>query len=411
MTLYFDHNATAPLHPAARAAMCAAMDVVGNPSSVHSAGQQARGIVERARAQVAKALNVDEKGIVFTASGTEANNMVLTPHWRGCGYDLPLSCMLCAATEHVSVINGSHFAPELCFSIPVDAHGRVLPNVLRGELVKLAAQFDVPPLVSIQLANNETGVIQNIPELAAIVHEFGALLHVDASQGLGRIPIDMQTLGADIVTASAHKCGGPLGVGIIARRSHKMELAQSLIRGGGQEGGQRAGTQNVPAIAGLGALLPSPLAGEGGQRPDEGYKTTQQDNPSPFAALLPLPQGAREHIEHSLLTTFPTAIIFGQNAPRLPNTTLFAIPGITAEKALMAFDIAGVALSSGSACSSGKVGKSHVLKAMGVADELAACAIRISTGWNTTQDEITKFLTVAHTVLTRLAARAEKRVA
>ncbi len=411
MPLYFDHNATAPLRPEAKAAMLAAMDSCGNPSSIHSFGRKASSLIEHARENVGKFINCDPKGIIFTSSCTEANNTVLTPFWRGCGFDVPLQGLFYSAVEHSCIIQGGAFAANERTAIPVDENGIVKADVLR----EMLASRTVPPLVSIMLANNETGVIQPIAELADIVHEYNGFFHVDAAQAFGRIPIDMQALKADVVTFTAHKAGGPLGVGVIAKKSHQFELSDPLIKGGGQEKGQRAGTQNVVAIAGLGAVALRHCE----ERSDEAiqschsehseesrsFTSVQDDNVLDCRVAFQAPRN--DDLEQSLLSLFPNATIFGKNAPRLPNTTLFAIPNVTAEKALMAFDLAGVALSSGSACSSGKVGKSHVLKAMNVDDALIPCAIRISTGWNTTQNDIDAFVSIAGKVLGRLVEKSK----
>jgi cysteine desulfurase len=348
---YLDWNATATLRPQAKAAMVSALDSTGNPSSVHGAGRQARRLVEEARASVAALVGADPREVVFTSGGTEANMLALSP---GLGDSL-----LVSAIEHPSVLVGGRFpAVE---QLPVSTAGVI-------DLVALERQLAgrVRPLVSIMLANNETGVIQPVADAAALVHAAGGLLHVDAVQGPGRIACDVNTLGADLLTLSAHKLGGPQGVGALVRREG-LNL-QPLTRGGGQERGARAGTENVPGIAGFGAAADAvrlAWRAEAGRMKD-----------------------MRDALEAGIKAVAPGAVIFGADAERLPNTTLFGVPGMRAETAVIAFDLEGVAVSSGAACSSGKVSPSHVLAAMGVAPELARSAIRVSLGYSTAGEDI-----------------------
>jgi cysteine desulfurase len=222
------------------------------------------------------------------------------------------------------------------------------------------------------LANNETGVIQPVAEAARLIHQAGGLLHVDAVQAVGKIPCNINDLGADLMALSAHKLGGPKGVGALIKRDEALHLAQPLIRGGGQERGARAGTENVPGIVGFGAAAAA----------------AREHLPREAARVAAL----RDRLEAAVLAGSPVAVIFGRAAPRLPNTSLFAVPGIKAETALIALDLDGVAVSSGSACSSGKVAASHVLQAMGVAGDLARGAIRVSVGFSTADEEVDCFL-------------------
>jgi cysteine desulfurase len=353
--IYLDWNATGRLRPEVRAALAAALEVTGNPSSVHGAGRAARRLVEEARERVAALVGVAARDVAFTSGGTEANMQALTP---ALGDQL-----LVSAIEHPSVRIGGRFAKAE--EIPVTAAGVVDLDALAQRLAGLSR-----PLVSIMLANNETGVIQPVTRAADIVHGAGGLLHVDAVQGPGRIDCNFAALKADLMTLSAHKIGGPQGVGALIRRADLQ--VEPLIKGGGQERGARAGTENVAGIAGFGAAAAAVMA-------------SLSEEAARMAAL-------RDKLETGIKTVAPKAIVFGSEAERLPNTTLFAVEGMKAETAVIAFDLEGVAVSSGAACSSGKVSPSHVLAAMGVAPALAQGAIRVSLGYATTQAEIEVFL-------------------
>jgi cysteine desulfurase len=348
---YLDWNATAPLRPQARAAMAEALEVAGNPSSVHAAGRAARRLVEQARERVAALVGAEPSDIVFTSGGTEANALSLSPALG--------ESLLVSAIEHPSVLCGGRFASVDV--IPVTAAGFAdlvaLEHLLGGRS---------RPLVSLMLANNETGVLQPVAEAAALVHAAGGLLHVDAVQGPGRIVCDFRALDADLMTLSAHKLGGPQGVGALIRRE-ALNLPP-LIAGGGQERGTRAGTENVAGIAGFGAAA-------------EAVQWAWREE-------IPRMRALRDRLEAGIKATTPDALIFGDEAERLSNTTLLGVPGMKAETAVIAFDLEGVAVSSGAACSSGKVTPSHVLAAMGVAPELAGSAIRVSLGYSTTDEDI-----------------------
>jgi cysteine desulfurase len=355
---YFDWNATAPLCDAARAAMIDALAETGNASSVHAEGRAARALIEKARAEVAALVGAEPKNVTFTSGGTEANMLALTPALEARGERAPRDKLFVSAVEHPSVRNGGRFGEAT--ELPVDENGRAqlapLPQLFSGAK---------RPLVSVMLANNETGVIQPIAEIAAIVHAANGLLHVDAVQGLGRIACDIEALGADMMTISAHKLGGPQGAGALIRRGD-LHIAEPLIRGGGQERNTRAGTENVAAVAGFGAAA---------------AETKRRNDAARIAAL-------RDTVEAGLRAAAPDIVIFGAQAARLPNTTLFAIPGTKAETAVIAFDLNGIAVSSGAACSSGKVQPSHVLAAMGVVPELASGAIRLSIGPTTNDNDV-----------------------
>jgi cysteine desulfurase len=358
--VYLDWNATTPLRPEARQAMAAAWDMAGNPSSVHAEGRQARRLVEDARTAVATAISARPQDVVFASGGTEANAMALTPGLRrAAGW--PVQRLLVSAIEHTSVLSGGRFPADAITAIKVSGVGSVDLDRLRTLLA------DGPPaLVSVMLANNETGAIQPVAEVADIVHGAGGLLHVDAIQAFGKIPFDVKSIQADLVTLSAHKIGGSKGVGALVLAEDVQGL-EPLLRGGGQELGRRAGTENVAGIAAFGAAVRAAMA------------SLEEDT-----ARL---QGLRNRLEKGLRQT-PGMIVFSEGTPRLPNTTLFTVDGLKAETAVIGFDLGGIAVSSGSACSSGKVQPSHVLAAMGVGRELAQGAVRLSLGWSTTEADI-----------------------
>jgi len=367
---YLDHNATSPLRPEARGAMIAALDCIGNPSSVHAEGRAARAIVEDARETAAAAIfGVEPSSVYFTSGGTEAANWLLQP----CGAEM----LALSAVEHPCVLSGHRFEPEKARLIPVFEDGS-------ADLDALEAALSPGSIAAVQAANNETGAIQPIGEIARIVHAKGAFLICDAVQAVGRLPIrDLEAV--DALFFSAHKFGGPMGVGAAIFRNSEF-MPQPLLKGGGQERRQRSGTENVPAIAGLAAALEVAVA--------------EQDE---FAARA---KALRDKLEAGLFALAPDAVIFAEDADRLPNTTCFAMPGKSAGFLLIAFDLEGVAVSSGSACSSGKVERSHVLAAMGVPPDLSRGAIRVSAGWTTTEADIERFLAVLSKICeSRTAAR------
>lgn len=362
--IYLDWNATAPLRPEARDAMMAALDTCGNPSSVHAEGRRSRMLVERARLAVANAVGATPQQVIFTSGGTEANVLALQPELRG-AVSPPHRRLLVSAVEHASVLAGGHFPERQVGIIPVTPSGLLDLEALRGLL-----DGQPPALVSVMLANNETGAIQPIGAIAELVHQAGGLLHVDAVQALGKILIDFKELRVDLLTISGHKIGGPKGVGVLILADGVAGFAAS-IRGGGQEKGRRAGTENVPGIAGFGAAVAASMA-------------NLSDDISHMRRL-------QQRLELGI-GEVPGAIIFCADLPRLPNTTLFTAPGLRAETAVIGFDLEGVALSSGSACSSGKVMASHVLTAMGLPPQLARGGIRVSLGWSTTDSDVDRFV-------------------
>jgi cysteine desulfurase len=376
--VYFDWNATTPLRAEARAAVEAALALTGNPSSVHAEGRAARQLIEHAREDVARLVGARPADMIFTSGGTEANALVLTPAVETAGEKSPRDKLFIYAIEHSSVRAGGRFPREAIAEIPVDADGRVKLDAL-ADLVAGASR----PLVSIMLANNETGVIEPIAAAAAIVHAAGGLLHVDAVQAAGRIALDIAALRADLLTLSAHKIGGLKGAGAVGRAREDIHFADPLVRGGGQERGLRAGTENVAGIAAFGAAAAAARAG-------------LADEAAHMAAL-------RDFLEAAIRAISPEAVIFGAGIERLPNTTLFAVPGMKAETAIISFDLEGVAVSSGAACSSGKVQPSHVLAAMGVSPPLTRAAVRVSLGWTTTKAEIERFLNAWRKLATALS--------
>jgi cysteine desulfurase len=348
---YLDYNATAPVKPAVVQAMVDALGATGNASSVHHAGRAARRMLERAREAVAALVAAAPDAVVFTSGGTEANNQVLGGSGGRC---------LVSAVEHDSVLAAAPGAGRLA----VDGEGRI-------ELAQLAERLAAvePALVSVMLANNETGVIQPIAAVAELAHRHGALVHCDAVQAAGKLPIDLRALGVDFLTLSAHKLGGPQGVGALVL-GDGIEPA-ALLRGGGQERRWRAGTENLPGIVGFGRA--ADLAQE-----DQGWRART-------GAL-------RDRLEAEVLAAAPAARVYGRGAERLANTSCLGMPGVGNQTQLIAFDLAGIAVSTGSACSSGKVGPSHVLAAMGIDPGEVASAIRVSLGWASTAIDVDRLV-------------------
>lgn len=358
---YLDHNASSPLRPAVRGAMAEALDLAGNPSSVHTDGRTVRRAVDEARRQVARLAGATPAEVVFTAGGTEANNLAL----RGfAGRRLIVS-----AVEHESVLAAAPAAAR----IPVDRTG----VVDLAALERLLAEGQGPALVSVMLVNNETGVIQPVAEVARLARARGAIVHCDAVQGAGRVPLDRAALGVDLLSLSAHKLGGPAGCGalVVAEGCHP----DPLIRGGGQERWRRAGTENLVGIAGFGAAAATAL-----------------DAPGPDLAAL------RDGLERRALAAVPGVRVMGMGAPRAGNVTCLALPGVAGETQVMALDLAGVSVSAGAACSSGKVRPSHVLEAMGEPEDVAGSAIRVSLGWNSTAADVDRFVTAWTAMARRL---------
>jgi cysteine desulfurase len=383
--IYLDWNASAPLRPEARAAMLAAVDISGNPSSIHAEGRAARGLIETARRQVAALVGAEPRNVFFTSGGTEANLLALHPALERGEDKRPRDRLLLSAVEHPSVRSGGRFAADAVEEVPVTADGRVDLAALERRLAGRGGRAGHRPLVSIMLASNETGVIQPVAAAAKMVHRAGGLVHVDAVQAAGKIPLDINALGADLVALSGHKLGAPKGAGALIRRDEELHLAEPMIKGGGQERGTRAGTENVIGIVGFGAAA----AAAASALADERARIT----------------ALRDRMEAGLKSISPDAVIFGAGVERLPNTTFFAVPGVKAETALIALDLDGIAVSSGSACSSGKVAASHVLAAMGVDAALARGAIRASLGFSTSEEDVNCLLAAWNKLVQALPKR------
>lgn len=381
--IYLDHNASAPARPAAIEAACAAMRAGGNASSVHAEGRAARKLIERAREAVAILTGVAPRQVLFTSGATEANVTALTPVMRRGGEEVRFSRLFVSAVEHPSVLRGGRFPAERVTEIPVDQDGLVRRDELA---VRLEAERAAGgrPLVAIQLANSETGVIQPIADLAPIVRAAGGVLVCDAVQAAGRVRLDDPTLDVDFLTLSAHKIGGIQGAGALIARDPEL-WPVALMPGGGQEQNRRGGTENTPAIAAFGAAA--------------ALATGEPLSLSPLSGL-------RDWLEDRLRTIYPHVAIHGARAPRIFNTSLVSVPGWPAETAVIAFDLAGIAVSSGSACSSGKVGASHVLKAMGVVEggDFRG-AVRFSLGWNTTRADVEAVAAAFERIAARFSAR------
>jgi len=372
--VYLDYNATAPLRQAAVDAMVRALRTTGNPSSVHGFGRAARRLVEDARDSVAELVGAvpaggaAPAGVVFTSGGSEANALALTAFGR--------RRILASAVEHPSVLK----AVEDVEILPVDSDGVIDLAALEARL----SAAEGPVTVAVMLANNETGVIQPVAEVARIAHAHGALVHCDAVQAAGKLAIDMRRLGVDTLALSAHKLGGPQGAGALVLADSEAEVIP-LIKGGGQERRRRAGTENVPGVAGFAAAGRVALA--------------EMQGAARRLGVL------RDRLEAEALRVAPGTVVFGAGVERLPNTSCLALAGLSAQTAVMGFDLAGVAVSAGSACSSGKVAPSHVLAAMG-AGALAGSAVRVSLGWDSVEADVDRFIEVFARVAGQRAASA-----
>jgi cysteine desulfurase len=374
---YLDFNATAPVRAEAREAALRAMETTGNPSSVHAEGRAARRIVEEARNEVARLARVSSRCVTFVSGGTEAANAALNPSFGGGPNAAPLERLIVSAGEHVCVLSGHRFPTAEVAPLRPDGQ-------LDLDWLDAACRRPGRALVALQGANNETGVIQPVAEAAALVHAAGGFLFCDAVQMAGRINCDIGALGADALMLSAHKMGGLKGAGALVMARAGLSPGAPFVRGGGQERGARAGTESVAAIAAFGAAVRVSLA---------------ELNAEP-ARLI----GLRDRLTLAVRTVAADAAIFGETAPRLTNTVCFAVPGFEAATLMIALDLAGVAVSSGSACSSGKVTPSHVLAAMGVTAELARGAIRLSLGWGSSEADVDDFARAFASVIARMRA-------
>ncbi|MBX9759551.1 MAG: cysteine desulfurase [Beijerinckiaceae bacterium] len=388
--VYLDWNATSPLLPAARDALVESLDAFGNPSSVHAEGRRARALVEAARARIAALAGVAPAGVTFTSGGTEAANLVLTPGFVRAGAR-PLDLLIVSAGEHACVLDGHRFPADRVRIAPLDGSGLVDLSALAAMLSEAG---EARVMLALQAANNETGAIQPVAQAAELVHAHGGVLVCDAVQGAGRLDCRAETLGADALFFSAHKIGGPKGVGALALRHGDANIEDRLVRGGGQERNLRAGTENVAGIAAFG------VAAEWAAR----------NGAQEMAALATL----RDEMEQALMRALPDLAIFSRGATRLANTSAFALPEAPAATMLIGLDLEGFAVSSGSACSSGKVKSSHVLAAMGVAPDMAAGAIRVSLGRKTGAADVAGFVEAFQRVAARVGGRrkaAEKQAA
>ncbi len=372
---YLDYNATAPVRPEVSAAISFALDYPGNPSSVHLSGREARSRVESAREEVARLVGVSPGGVVFTSGGTEANNLVLQNSARQNRH------VFASAIEHDSILNVLPALQNGATLIPVGVEGLVDVDALAEQLGKNSG----PALVSIMLANNETGVIQPVRQVAEIAKDHGAVVHCDAVQGLGKVAVSIADLGVDWLTISAHKFGGPQGIGALIV-GDESETPTAMLFGGGQERGRRSGTENVPGIVGF----------------DEAAKCVAsiRDESQRVRAL-------RDKLENEIQAAADGVVIVGETAPRLPNTSCIVMPGVPAETQVMSLDLEGVKVSAGAACSSGKVSASHVLKAMGLPDEQTGSAIRVSLGWASGAEDVDQFVAA----WTKLRQRLDDRPA
>lgn len=364
--VYCDYNAGAPVRPEAAAAVARALEAGGNPSSVHGAGRRVRAMIEDARETLAAAVGARADNVVFTSGATEALHLAMA--------SAGAASLVVGATEHDAVFEHATKLVKTDRIAPVDANG----VIDLGALDRLLADAPKPALVCVQLANNETGVIQPIAKMAALGRSHGALLLVDAAQAFGRLPVDIADLDATYLVVSSHKIGGPPGAGaLILALGAPFVIARF---GGGQERGRRPGTENAAALAGFGGAIA------------DATRDLKLES-SRVAAL-------RDSFEAGLPRD---TIVFGAGAARLPNTSNFALPGIAAETAVIAMDLEGVCISSGAACSSGKVRSSRVLAAMGVAPDIAKAALRVSFGWNSTEADVDACLSALRKVASRRA--------
>lgn len=386
--IYFDYNASAPLLDCAREAMVEVLARPGNASSVHFEGRAANKHVEDARVALAGLIDTNPANVVFTSGATESVNHALSPILRAGGQELTASKLYVSATEHPCVLQGGRFVAENIEILPVRESGLLNLDALRSAL-EAHDHTQGMPLVAAQYANNETGVIQPVSEIAEIVHLNEGLFVVDAVQALGKFPFTLAETEADFLVLSSHKIGGPQGAGALVLANGSLS-PKPLLTGGGQESFHRGGTVNVAAIAGFGAAC-----------------KLHKDNLTKKIKKYEL----RDSIETGISTISLEAgngvsqpVFFGKSVERLANTSCFAVPGVKAETALVALDLDGISVSSGSACSSGKVKQSHVLHAMGAGESEMAGALRVSLGWNSTEEEVSSFLNAWKTIIGRLAA-------
>jgi cysteine desulfurase len=369
--IYLDHNAASPLLPEAREALVAALDLVGNPSSVHGHGRALRNLIDTARAQVAELAGAERKQVVFTGSATEAITQAIV----GGAKAFAASTIVISAGEHAAVAKAAEATGLPVITIALLADG----GIDLDQLASVVAGAEGNLLVALHWVNNETGVVQDIARINAIVGPTRHTLFIDAVQAFGKLPLDFAASAPDMMAVSGHKIGAPAGIGALLVKAHADTVR--LIPGGGQEQGRRGGTEAAALIAAFGAAAAAIEAR---------YRAADP------ARLI-------NRLEADLKSSIPGLMIFGAN--RLGNVSNFAVPGVKNATAMMGLDLLGLSVSSGSACSSGKVGPSHVLAAMGVAPELADCALRVSLGWNSTVDDVNAFVTGYQSILARHRAR------
>jgi cysteine desulfurase len=367
--VFLDHAAGSPVRAEAFERAASLLDMNANASSVHTAGRAARKAIELARTQIASLVKAKTRGVVFTSGATEANALALAPHLLLRGRNINLSRLYVTTVEHPSVLRGGRFQEGFLRKLPVDANGIIRTDIF-GDFMREEQRRGGIFMVSVQLVNSETGVIQPVSDIARIVHAAGGYMHCDAVQAVGKIPVDVTSLGADFVSLSAHKIGGIQGAGALILADPDLTPVP-LLTGGAQENNLRAGTENVPAIAAFGAAAAA-TQNELGRAED-------------LRAL-------RDWLERELRSASGDLVVFGANAPRVPTISCFAVPGIIAETSVIALDLQGVAVSAGSACTAGKVGTSHVLQAYGVKPIIAKGGLRVSMGWNTSPTDVARFV-------------------
>lgn len=374
--VYLDHNAASPLRPEARAALLAALDLTGNPSSVHAHGRALRDLMETGRRAVAQRAGAEPRQVVFTGSATEAITQAIV----GGAKAFAVGAILISAGEHAAAQKAAEATGLPLWTIGLDRDGRIDLDQLAAALARADAE-NLTLLVALHWVNNETGVVQPMGAINALVGPTRHTLCIDAVQALGKCDLDFAASAPDMMAISGHKIGAPAGIGALLLKGHAD--AVRLIPGGGQELGRRGGTESGALIAAFGAAAEA-------ANPDAASMTSLS-----------------RHVEAGLRAMAPDLVVFGQNAERTGNTVNFAVPGIRNATAMMALDLAGVSVSSGSACSSGKVGASHVLAAMGVDKALAECALRVSFGWNSTLEDADAFLAAYQTIVSRQKRTAQ----
>jgi len=372
MSVYLDHNASAPMLPRARAALLDAFEMVGNPSSVHSPGRALRALIDNARDRIAKAAGAEAKQVVFTGSATEALTQAIVGGVKAFAIDRVVVC----ATDHAAALKAAEASGVSVRIVGVDAHGVIDRDALKQQ-VETASAAGEKLLVAVSWINNETGVVQPRRSLEALIGPTPHILVIDAVQAFGKRDLDFAASATDMMAISAHKIGGPAGIGALLVKGHADTVR--LIPGGGQEQGRRGGTESAALIAGFGAAS------------EEFAEVFEADRAAALVAAF----------ENRLISVSPDAVIFSRGAERVGTTVNFAVPGIKNTVAMMGLDLAGIAVSSGSACSSGKVGRSHVLSAMGVPPDLSECGLRVSFGWSSAAEDIDAFFSAFETVLSR----------